>query len=285
MKSFAVISLLVAAVVSAAPSPLIPSGISDGCSKFLTSFDNDTSLASCTAPLISATSQFIGANATANPSSSAVQSALSALCSNTASCPESTVRGKLADFYSNCTAELTSSKNADVLALYDTLYALVPLKQAVCSKDDTGAFCVGKVAAKVPVSSLSTNVGTGAQTILKANTDTFRTNNIAFLLLQTTTPQATLCTACARSVLTSYVSWESSAPYAPGLSSSQILGGQSDLYSNVTSTCGATFLSGAVQAAGGLSGNIISDSSDAVHTLVGSVGAVVGALAAAVVML
>ena len=266
--------------------PLIPSGISDGCNTFLTAFNEDASLQSCTSPIISATAQFIGANATANPSTSDVQSALGSICGSSGSCSESTVRSKLADFYSACTAELTSNKNSDVLALYDSLYTMIPLKNAICSKDDTGAYCVGKVAAKVPVSSLYTNVGSdGSQSVLKPNVDTFETNNIAFLLLQASTPKDTLCTSCSRSVLTAFVSWESSSPYAPGLAQSKILGGQTDLYTAVTSTCGATFLSGAVQAAGGLSGGILSDSSDAVQTVVGTVGAVVGALAAAAVML
>ncbi|THH28552.1 hypothetical protein EUX98_g5624 [Antrodiella citrinella] len=281
MKSFAAISLIAAALVSAAPSALIPAGISSGCTTFLTSFDNDTSLASCTGPIISATAQFL--NATATPSSSAIQSALGTLCA--VSCNEQTVRTKVSDFYAACTAELTSSKNDNVVQLYDTLYTLIPFQQAACAKDDSGDYCVGQTPGKIAVSSLYTNVGSGAQAVLSPNSDTFADNNIAFLLLQASTPKAQLCTSCARTVLTSFVSWESDTPYAPGLTQSKILNGQSALYTSVTSTCGATFLSGAVQAAGGLSGGILSPSSDASHTLISSVGAVVGALAAAVYML
>ncbi|KAH8092199.1 hypothetical protein BXZ70DRAFT_951735 [Cristinia sonorae] len=282
MKSIAVFSLLAAVAVNAAPS-LIPTGISDSCTKFLTAFNDDASLQSCTSPLISATSDFFSKNATVQSSSSA-KSALAAICSTTSTCSEPTVRAKLADFYKACTAELTSAPNADVLALYDTLYTLVPLKQAVCSKDDTGALCVGKVAAKVSPSSLYTNLGEGTQLILKPNVDAFRSNNIAFLLLQASTPKDQLCTSCARSVLTAFVTWESNSPYAPGLGQSKILGGQTELYTAVTNTCGPNFMSGAVQAAGGLSGGILSDSSSA-QTIAGSVTAVMGALAAAIVML
>lgn len=212
-----------------------------------------------------------------------MKTALDAVCGS--SCSDGPVRSKISDFYQACTAELTSSKNPDVLLLYDTVYSMIPLKNSVCAKDDSGSYCVGKVPAKIAATSLYTTVGSGAQTVLKPSADAFKSNNIAFLLLQASTPKDQLCTSCARSVITSFVSWESSVPYAPGIAQSNILAGQTDLYTTVTNTCGANFLSGAVQAAGGLSGGILSDSSDAAHTVVGAFGAVVGAIAAAVVML
>jgi hypothetical protein len=52
--------------------------------------------------------------------------------------------------------------------------------------------------------------------------------------------------------MTSYINWETDCPYAPGLSSSVLLSTQNAVYSAVTSVCGSTFLSGVVQAAGGL---------------------------------
>lgn len=58
--------------------------------------------------------------------------------------------------------------------------------------------------------------------------------------------------------MTSYITFESSCPYGPGLSSSLLLLGQLDLYNNITSKCGSTFLSGAVQAAGGISSGLLS---------------------------
>ena len=55
-----------------------------------------------------------------------------------------------------------------------------------------------------------------------------------------------------------YINFESSSPYVVGINSSQLLNQQSALLSSVQSKCNATFLSGAVAAAGGLSGAGIS---------------------------
>jgi hypothetical protein len=52
--------------------------------------------------------------------------------------------------------------------------------------------------------------------------------------------------------MTAYINWESDSPYAPGLSQSTLLSTQNTLYGAVTSICGSSFLSGVVQAAGGL---------------------------------
>jgi len=48
------------------------------------------------------------------------------------------------------------------------------------------------------------------------------------------------------------MTFESNVAYAPGLGNSQILDTQPSLYDAVKSKCPASFLSGAVQAAGGL---------------------------------
>ena len=50
------------------------------------------------------------------------------------------------------------------------------------------------------------------------------------------------------------------------IANSPLLGGQTDLYKAVTSECGSNFLSGAVQAAGGLSGCIISGAAPRMST-------------------
>lgn len=61
-----------------------------------------------------------------------------------------------------------------------------------------------------------------------------------------------LCTPCTREIFVSYIKWEYKAPYGPGLSSSPILGGQSDLWSAIGSTCGSSFVS-AINAEAGVS--------------------------------
>lgn len=63
---------------------------------------------------------------------------------------------------------------------------------------------------------------------------------------------AILCTTCTRNVLTGYFSFESDVLYGPGLSNSILLGGQNELVGAIQQKCGANFLNGAVQAAGGI---------------------------------
>lgn len=53
--------------------------------------------------------------------------------------------------------------------------------------------------------------------------------------------------------MTSYINFESNAPYAPGIASSSLLSQQTSVYNAITSVCGSNFLSGVVQAAGGIS--------------------------------
>lgn len=90
------------------------------------------------------------------------------------------------------------------------------------------------------------------------NEGTFSSKNLAFLLYQSS---GQLCTTCLRNVLSAYIAHEEAVPYAPGdLSQSPMLGGQNDLYNAATSQCGSNFLSGSVQAAGGLGDGIVAAS-------------------------
>jgi len=293
MKSIAVLSVLVTAAVAQSSSsdttanPLIPTGISQGCSSFLDSLNSNSNLTACTSPIISATSAFgPGANSS-DPSSSDVTSALNTLCSSSAfsNCPDSTIGGQLSAFYSACSAELTSSPNANVTRIYDTLYVLTPLRQAVCSKDDNGQYCVtqatnglntstgvgnvdiavpGSVQAKISnlyyssTNALSRRDDSNTTAALIPNTTTYHDTNLVFLFLQPSMSSSTLCTACTRSILTPYITFESNRPYAPGLTNSPLMSGQTALVSAIQSQCGSSFLSGAVQAAGGISSGILS---------------------------
>lgn len=247
--------------------------------------DGDATLSACTAPIITATAQFgPGANSTSTPSTTTIGSALDVIClSSDSSCSDQTVRGQLSDFYSACTPELTSNPNADVIRTYDVLYALIPFKQALCTKDSNGKYCATEITS--PSSSNSNSqvdlvVTSGDSTFSSVkqflwssagvakrataqtaaiipNITTYRDSNLLFFFLEPDTPSATLCTTCSRSVMLSYISFETSVPYAPGLSSSPLMGGQSALYNAMTSTCGATFFTGSVQAAGGLGSGLL----------------------------
>ena len=61
--------------------------------------------------------------------------------------------------------------------------------------------------------------------------------------------------------MSAYVAHEEAVPYAPGdISQSPMLGGQNDLYNAAISQCGTNFLTGSVQAAGGLGDGIVAAS-------------------------
>lgn len=178
------------------------------------------------------------------------------------------------------------------------LYALTPLKQAVCTKDDSGRYCVTEATSGTSSAAASPSGAAGdakvnavvgstsspnlsnlkqylwsqslgkrdaaAQTAaIIPNTTTYRDSNLLFMFLTPQTPSAQLCTSCTRNVLMSYINFESSVPYAPGLKQSPLMGGQSDLYQGVLGTCGKNFFNSGVQAAGGLSGGVLGGSSSA----------------------
>ncbi|GLB44526.1 hypothetical protein LshimejAT787_1701530 [Lyophyllum shimeji] len=254
LKSFAIISLVTTAAL--AQSTAIPSGISQGCSSFLTSLNTDSSLSTCLSSLNNSTADYQpGSDATKSPSAAKVGSTLSNLCSTavTNNCPESLIRGKLTDFYSACSAELTSNPNTDVIQKYDMLYTILPLKTAACSKDDSGNYCVTQ--AKLPAGQTAAQIQQVLANNNAPNTDSYRTYGIPFLFLQSSLPSSDLCNVCTRNVMTSYMNFEAKVPYAPGLGKSVLLAKQPELYQGIQNTCGSTFLSGAgVQAAGGLSG-------------------------------
>jgi hypothetical protein len=97
-------------------------------------------------------------------------------------------------------------------------------------------------------------------TALIPNVTTYQDTNLVFLFLEPSMTFTQLCTTCTRNILTPYITFESSLPYAPGLNNSLLLKGQSALYNYILSTCPTGFLSGAVQAAGGLSNGILASS-------------------------
>lgn len=63
-------------------------------------------------------------------------------------------------------------------------------------------------------------------------------NNIAFLFLQPTAQKSVLCGDCAKNILASYISFETSIPYGVGLANSPILKGQSAIFKKAKSECG-----------------------------------------------
>ncbi|BGP66451.1 hypothetical protein NBRC10512_002483 [Rhodotorula toruloides] len=348
-----------APVSTSTQNPLIPSSISPKCQSFLTYLNSASSLSACTTPLLSALSSFQpspDSPTTYTASSDQVHTAIENLCSQP-SCDDSLVRGMLGGFVANCTAEL-EAKNQVVLGSYDALYVLEPLREAVCSTDSSGAFCVEDIAAgKVPSTpsnttdssnstttpvnmtalassaAASSTAQTGSQlaaqtyTIpvpapqalyvqitkvakrwyrlakrqyqggsssgsgsswssagsstaaspssssssgsnstapsagstrftplalpsLLPNSQTWSTLSLLFLFLTPSMPSSTLCTPCTRTILASYIAFESRMPYALGLANSPLLGGQGALWTGVGEKCGSGFLEGVAKQAG-----------------------------------
>ncbi|WVN87984.1 uncharacterized protein L203_103181 [Cryptococcus depauperatus CBS 7841] len=325
---------------------LVPSNITSACSSFLSTLNADSTLSSCVTPLINATASF-SPTAAANLTNDTINWTLASICKTNTGCSDSTIRGWLARFYSECYPELTSSTeyNSDVRELYDILYVINPLKGAVCSIDSASQeYCVHEIVSAEAASSNSTGNSTTsgngttllssfaagdyfspiqvaaanlyievsvsasglkkrfldsvfarrdpAQSVMAAiitpNATTYKTTNLPFLFLQSSMHSKALCTPCTKEVMVSYIKWETQVPYALGLKQSPILGGQSELWSAINNTCGASY----INAINSQVGSLISNSSSAGESVfVGQSGvagmtALIGAtLAAGVVAL
>jgi hypothetical protein len=111
----------------------------------------------------------------------------------------------------------------------------------------------------------------------------FSGKNIAFLGLLPSLPEKQLCTSCTREVMNCYMTQLNDVPYGPGLSNSVLFPGEPALYNAINQQCGASFLSGQVQAAGGLATGAAPRSADSGFALVSS--AIVAAAAGAVALL
>jgi hypothetical protein len=172
MKSAVAISVLAPAGSAMAAFSVIPSGISTGCSTFPNKLDSDSTLPQCTTMLNTATKAF----ASGGGSSSDLQPALTSLCGGDVStaCSDVSLRTVLTQFYQACTPELTSAANDRVKLLYDTLYTLAPLRNAACSKDDSGNYCGG---------SKSNAVAEAAQTVLGTTQDGVTIPNAATFMV------------------------------------------------------------------------------------------------------
>lgn len=334
----------------------------------MTDLNSNDAIAACTAPLLTTVNSFHASSASASAttfssSSSQIQSALNDLCSAPA-CDHGLVRALLGQFNGNCSAELQSS-NQVVLGSYDALYVLSPLRDAVCSRDDSGGYCVDDIASRsMPTTSTGTNatsvvasvaasnsaaaassasavpsaavVGDATNStvpalksnfaILAATSDagadysipvpappslyvqitkvarrllrrqwasgsggvapasatstgvpaaaaspvgisdagvhafdvpsilpdaqTWSASNLPFLFLSPNMSSSVLCSSCTKTILSSYVAWESRMPYALGLANSPLLSGQGNLWTGLGQVCGSGFLQAVTQQAG-----------------------------------
>lgn len=124
--------------------------ISSGCNSFLSNLDADPILQECTSKLLNATSSFNPtSNTTRSPSLSAIQTTLVSVCQNSIDfCDLQTLATVLNAFAGNCTAELTGQTAvASVVSLYDAIYLVKPLKDAMCTTNsNTGNSCLLEIA-------------------------------------------------------------------------------------------------------------------------------------------
>ncbi|KAJ7699326.1 hypothetical protein B0H17DRAFT_1158208 [Mycena rosella] len=273
-NTFAVLlATTVVANAASSSNPYIPDDISIGCSSYLETLNDDTSLSACTSALTTASSGFGPGGNSTSASKATITSALTRICSTstTSTCSQSLITGKLAAFYTACGAELTSTPSTQVKTIYDTFYSLLPLLTAVCTQDDSGNWCALNAAPSSAAANLAPALATSKTAVRRADTvtaympnaTTINSNNILFLFLDGSLPQAELCTSCTRNILTSYISFEANTNYAPGLPQSVLMSGQPALYAGVVGTCGPDFLTNAVKAAGGLGQGTGSGSSGA----------------------
>jgi hypothetical protein len=256
ISAIALLPFLAAAVYG--QTSLIPTNVSEGCAAYLKTLNEDTSLQPCTKALIDGTAPYSsGSSVTAE----GVTSTLTALC-NSSACNAGALRSALSKFAVACNEELTTKKNDDVIRTYDVLYSVQPLKEAICAKDDDGSWCLPKVTANIAdadKSAIQSTLSKRAPAV-SPNVGTYCSTNLAFLFVKPSWSEANLCTTCTKNILTSYINFESTLPYAPGLDSSALLCGQTELYQGITNTCGASFLQSQVQAAGGIASGIGGDS-------------------------
>jgi hypothetical protein len=268
--NFHIIHCFVQATNDSSVNPLIPNGISQNCTTFLIALNADISLNSCLSTLTNITSAF--APGATTPTSSDVTSTLTNLCADsaTSACPESLIRTQITAFYSACPAELTTGAVQAVRTIYEVLYVLLPLQESICSKDSSGNWCASgpttttrdfdedALSISEILALLYIKTDNGALTrrgaAIVPNLDAIVEENSQFLFYTANLSQSQMCTPCLRAVLTSYINFESNVPLAYEMNSSMLLGSQSALYNAVQSKCPANFLSGAVEAAGGLSG-------------------------------
>ncbi|KIJ24115.1 hypothetical protein M422DRAFT_275183 [Sphaerobolus stellatus SS14] len=193
---------------SSGSSFAVPSGISSSCSSFLQSLDTESAIQSCVSPALVALED-------SNPT-------LASVCASTASstCSESDYYQALSNFSSSCVDELITSPNANVTAIYDSLYVALPFQKAVCTQDNLNNWCAQGNATNTDVSGASAN---SAQSPLSTSegypdAEAFASDDILFLGYNANMDASSLCTTCLQKVLTIYFGHESKRPYPSGLS-------------------------------------------------------------------
>jgi len=144
----------------------------------------------------------------------------------------------------------------------------------MCQKDTSGTYCVASHSSNT-TKRASLDRRDSSQEVFTPDAEMFTSKNVAFLGLEPSLSASQLCVPCTRQVMNVYTTQLSTIPYGPGISSSVLFGGEPALYDAVNQKCGASFLGGAAQAAGGLA------TGAAPRSMVGGFALVKSAIAAA----
>ena len=181
------------------------------------------------------------------------------LCQAQNGCDRHLVRYFLFEFWNQCTDEL-EARHPEILQLYEYLYIFNPFRDAVCSKDASGKYCLPTITKNAAKKSPKTKramplpqdvyseaywarvlptiprshmmAATNASSSPAINTSqlpSLAPQQVFFFLSGESDPDV-LCTECSKHVLAAYISYELSSPYAPGLENSGVLKSQQSIY-------------------------------------------------------
>lgn len=257
----------------------IPDGISSSCTKLLTKLDQDQVFEQCTQPLIQATNAF-AAQSVNTSKANALSHSMDNLCQVKNGCDRHLVRYFLSKFWDECTDEL-ESRNKQIVQFYDYLYIFNPFRDAVCSKNKAGKYCLTEIAqsmsknkskakraASVPDDPYSDEYWDAVLPTIPRST-TFAAQHVSnsskqsksktssnsndtvlpdlepqqvFFFLSGNSDKDALCTECSQQVLASYIGFELASPYAPGMENSDVLKSQQNIYEHAKEVCGADFV-------------------------------------------
>ncbi|KAG8859339.1 hypothetical protein FRB96_004554 [Tulasnella sp. 330] len=151
----------------ASASSVIPTGISSGCSAFLTGLNSNAEFSACIAPLLTATTAFAPTANNASLTPAALVSTLDTFCSATR-CSKTFLRQTLSNFSTACMPDMTGSDaNTDVVNTFDIMYVMEPLTDALCTQSN-GTYCVLQAPSNSTSTSTSSSSGAAASGVANA---------------------------------------------------------------------------------------------------------------------
>jgi len=228
--------LLAVAAQSTTTNSLIPANVSPGCQTSLSNLNTDSNLKGCISSIVSATSAVTN-QASSSLSSSTVTNALDSLCSAQASCSTTGLRQLLTDVGVQCASDFDNSNV--VSGTYDILYTLLPLWDAMCTKDtSSGSYCAAQ-ASSTGNQTLDLS-GYNPELLFGSPIGDFGADSLPFFFVPSDAPSSLLCSQCFTGVMQSYISFEAILQYEMGVNQSPLLQNQGQLWKAFHSQCGTS---------------------------------------------